>query len=126
MKPKVYIASSVMLPGVPKEHLAANGCKQYFIVCRTVSKKRLAYLLGTTVKALTDYGCHVSDMPRHTEQAGAIDEIRYEVHHMTLRGWFAWTRPDWLNERYPLNGKEDCKAPADAGRQVPPERRKGG
>lgn len=104
MKPKVYIASSVVLHGVPDEHRAPNGCKQYFIVCKTTSKKRLAYILNTSVKALTDYGCRAVDdnEVKFIQHAGYLDEVRYEVKLIGLQGWFTWSRPEWLNKRYPL------------------------
>lgn len=91
MKSKVFFAASVSLYGVPPEHRAANGCKQFNVVCLTTSKKRLAELLNTKVKWLNHYGCRVMDQPRFVEQAGALDEIRYEVpkpseHH----GWHTY------------------------------------
>jgi len=97
VKPKVYISGQVSLCGVPEEHRQANGGRQFFIVCLTTSKKRLAHILGCTRGDMEHYGAHVSDQPQHTDRAGQVDEIRYRVEHAKSgSGWFTWKRPCWL------------------------------
>jgi len=73
VKLKVFICLNTWLRGVPDEHRAANGCKQFFIVCKTYSNKRLGQILNTSVATLTKFGCRETDSPTFTQQADDIE-----------------------------------------------------
>lgn len=45
---RTYIALSVWLDRVPEGHVSANRSKQFTILIRTTSQKRVADLLGST------------------------------------------------------------------------------
>ena len=109
IKPKLYIASSVLLPGVPDEHRASNGCSQFTILVRTTSVKRLCYILDTSYSHLVTFaGAHVTpEEERHANivPKDEIDQIYYRVEHTAtgwLNKWFKYERPDWLAKRNPL------------------------
>lgn len=56
---KTYIASSVHLWKVPREHVAANGSRQFSILVRAPSQKAVAGLLRTSLYQLRDFnGVH--------------------------------------------------------------------
>lgn len=109
MKPKLYIALSIHLSGVPAAHRASNGCAQYTILCRTTSQKRLAYILDTSISHLREFGGVHVDYPHpdriHVVPVDEIDTVYYHVEHTAtgcLSRWFKYTRPDWLAKRNPL------------------------
>lgn len=55
---KTYLANSVLLYWVPPEHRAANGSRQFTILCRTDSQKRVAELVGCSLYDLRQMGIH--------------------------------------------------------------------
>jgi len=56
---KTYIALSVWLHKVPKEHVAANGGRQFTILIRSTSQKAVAALLNTSLNQLREFnGIH--------------------------------------------------------------------
>lgn len=105
-KYKLYKAGSVHLSNVPQAHVAANGCRQFFIICRTTSVKRLAYILGTTMGAMTFSGAEAWDNPVHEAviPEGELDTIYYrvEVFEGTDNGWHKYVRSESLDKTNPL------------------------
>jgi hypothetical protein len=108
IKPKLYLAMSVLLSNVPEEHRGANGCRQFTILVRSTSIKRVAYVLDTTVGHLTNFGGIHVDYP-HADRISVvpedeIDQIYYRVEHCVsgARGWFKYKRSESQDKRSPL------------------------
>lgn len=104
-KLRTYLACSVWVD-CPDKYRASNNGKQFTVLCRTSSKKRMAYILGTSLHSLTEFsGAHETDQEKHTSIVKNDHTIYYHVEH-TITGWVdewvEWTRPDWLNKRDPL------------------------
>lgn len=59
-KLKLYFCSGVVLRCVPREHAGSNGSKQFLVVVRTSSLKRVCELTGETLGSLRHCGCHVA------------------------------------------------------------------
>jgi len=56
MKMKIYTSSAVWLSNVPDKHAGNNGNKQFPIIVRTTTKKRVAELTGNSLRHLNEYG----------------------------------------------------------------------
>lgn len=57
---RTYMASSIWLTYCAPEFVAANGGRQFSIVCKTTSKKRLAKILNISLCSLNFAGCHLA------------------------------------------------------------------
>jgi hypothetical protein len=56
---RTYIALSVYLYRVPKEHVAPNGSRQFAILVRSNSQRAVAALLGTSLSQMRNFnGIH--------------------------------------------------------------------
>lgn len=53
---KTYLANSMFLPYVPKEHLSNNNNCQFTIICRAKNQKKVAELLGTSFSQVRNFG----------------------------------------------------------------------
>lgn len=59
MKPrplKIYGISNVWLNNVPKEHVAPNGSRQFFVLISASTKAEAAAIIGSTVAQLNAFG----------------------------------------------------------------------
>jgi hypothetical protein len=104
-KTRIYLANSVWVD-CPKEHASSNGGKQFTVLCRTTSKKRMAWILGCSLHHLTNFaGAHEVTHEQHTSIVEKDETVYYHVTHAAsgwINKWFEWRRPDWLNKRDPL------------------------
>ncbi len=99
-KEKTYLALSVYLSKVPGKHRAANGNRQFTILCRTTSQQRVAELTGSTISHLRKYGgIHETDSLEHISICEKNDTIYYNMCNHTpvsksdYGKWFEY-RPD--------------------------------
>jgi len=91
---------------VPKKYAASNGGKQFTVLCRTTSKRRMAHILGASLSHLISFsGAHETDQEKHTAIVQKDDVIYFHVER-TATGWvdewLEWERPDWVNKSHPL------------------------
>jgi len=86
MKEKVYYAARCRVR-CPAEHRASNGGRQFSVLIRTTTKKRVAEIIGTSPRYLREFcGLHVTDRPEHAAIAVKPDTVYYQVEH-TAGGW---------------------------------------
>lgn len=94
-RPKVYIAMSVLLSNAPAKHWANNRNRQYTVVCKTTSAKKLAELIGggTSEAHLRNMGVMASDNEKHAAICQKENTIYYQVEHPNPDGgnWFEYT-----------------------------------
>lgn len=77
----VYLANSVFLSKVPKEHRSLNGNCQFTVLVRAKSKKRVAEILDTTYSNLDNfYGCHKAS-EQHLDIVKKDEVIYYDSDH---------------------------------------------
>jgi len=99
---KTYIATSVMLYGVPDEHRAANGNCQYTIVVRAKNQKRVVELIGggCTLAHLRDFcGIHLAS-DKHLAIPQKDEVIYYSVERAKqgyVGKWFEYEKKESKN-----------------------------
>jgi len=91
---KTFICNSVLLPNVPEEHRACNGCFQYTVLVRAKTKKRVAELLRCSYNMLHNfYGC-CEATANHMSIPQKDETIYYLVEHAKdgwVNKWFEYT-----------------------------------
>lgn len=85
-KNKTYIALSVFLSDVPEKHLGNNRCRQFSVLCRTSSKKKLAELTKTSLYTLNTMGCQETTDRKHIEVCQNPDTIYYFMDNLNPLG----------------------------------------
>lgn len=92
---KTYIAGSVWLWGVPKEHVASNGSRQYTILIKAKSKRAICDLVGGALSLhhLNNFcGCHIAP-----ERTGSGDKQRLVADIVREPGVIYYEyRQDWF------------------------------
>ena len=91
-KLKTYLASSIPVWGVPKDHRGSNGNSQCTVVVRTTSQKRAAEILGVSVRYLREYGGIQDRTGEKWDSVCLEDETAYYQPGCTRKGlvhdWF--------------------------------------
>ncbi len=95
---KTYLANSVLLRHVPEEHRATNGNRQFTIVVRATSQKKVAEMLGPgcSLNCLRDfYGIHVDESRRDiAKKDGVIYYQPGQTAHADIKEWFEYEDKD--------------------------------
>lgn len=93
---KTYLASSVWLWEVPKEHIASNGNRQYTILIKAKSKRAVCDLVGGAMSLhhLNNFcGAHVA--PEHIgsgDKRRAVSDIVQDPGVIYYEHWQDWFR----------------------------------
>jgi predicted component of type VI protein secretion system len=93
---KTYVALSVYLCHVPKKHVAANGSRQFNIVCKAHSQQRVADLVGAQLSGIRHMGIMVTDNEKHIAACEKPERIYYKMDNLNPEGkddfgrWFEY------------------------------------
>lgn len=89
---KTYIASSVWLSRTDKRFHGNNGSRQFTIVVRAKSQKRVAELVGVSLGDLRNFsGIHLaSEIHASIPQRDEVIYFRAEHHGPEFGKWFAY------------------------------------